>query len=84
MCGAFVGTPQDRTSSGQDFTARGGNSATRDRETPGVVADGGEEPGLVTAEVDLERLWCVRQELPMLAHRRPDLYGAVARESVRL
>jgi predicted amidohydrolase len=49
-----------------------------------VVADGGEEAGLVTAEVDLERLRRVRQKLPALAHRRPDLYGAVVRESVRL
>ena len=49
-----------------------------------VVADGGEEAGLVTADVDLERLRRVRQKLPALAHRRPDLYDAVVRESVRL
>lgn len=49
-----------------------------------VVADGGEEPGLVTADVDLERLRRVRQKLPVLAHRRPELYGAIVRESVRL
>lgn len=48
-----------------------------------VVADGGEEPGLITAEVDLERLRRIRQKLPALAHRRPELYGAVAAESVR-
>jgi predicted amidohydrolase len=49
-----------------------------------VTADGGEEAGLVVAEVDLERLRRVRQKLPALAHRRPELYGALARESVRL
>lgn len=40
-----------------------------------VVADGGEEPGLVLAEVDLERVRRVREKNPSLYHRRPDLYG---------
>jgi len=40
-----------------------------------VVADGGEEPGLVVAEVDLDRVRRVRQKLLTLAHRRPDLYA---------
>jgi predicted amidohydrolase len=39
-----------------------------------VVADGGEEPGLIVAEVDLDRVRRVRQTLQVLAHRRPDLY----------
>jgi predicted amidohydrolase len=43
-----------------------------------VVADGGEEQGLVVAEVDLDRLRRVREKNPSLQHRRPDLYGAVA------
>jgi predicted amidohydrolase len=43
-----------------------------------VVADGGEEPGLVVADVDLERLRRVREKNPALQHRRPDLYGALA------
>ncbi len=44
-----------------------------------VVADGGEEQGLVVAEVDLDRLRRVREKNPSLQHRRPDLYGAVAK-----
>ncbi|MDR7543385.1 MAG: carbon-nitrogen hydrolase family protein [Armatimonadota bacterium] len=40
-----------------------------------VVADGGEEPGLVVADVDLDRVRRVRQKLLTLAHRRPDLYA---------
>lgn len=43
-----------------------------------VVADGGEEQGLVVAEVDLDRLRRVREKNPSLQHRRPELYGAVA------
>lgn len=43
-----------------------------------VVADGGEEPGLVLAEVDLERVRRVREKNPSLYHRRPDLYGDLA------
>lgn len=39
-----------------------------------VVADGGEEPGLVVAEIDLDRVRRVREKLLTLAHRRPDLY----------
>jgi predicted amidohydrolase len=46
-----------------------------------VVADGGEEPSLVTAEVDLDRIRRVREKLPALAHRRPDLYGALVWET---
>ncbi len=46
-----------------------------------VVADGGEEPGLVTAEIDLDRIRRVREKLPALAHRRPDLYSALVREA---
>lgn len=42
-----------------------------------VVADGGEEPGLVLAEVDLERVRGVREKNPSLYHRRPDLYGGL-------
>ncbi|MDR7534029.1 MAG: carbon-nitrogen hydrolase family protein [Armatimonadota bacterium] len=43
-----------------------------------VVADGGEEPGLVVAEIDLDRTRRVREKLPVLGHRRPELYGALA------
>ncbi|MDR7420183.1 MAG: carbon-nitrogen hydrolase family protein [Armatimonadota bacterium] len=40
-----------------------------------VVADGGEEPGLIVAEADPDRVRRVRQKLLTLAHRRPDLYA---------
>lgn len=40
-----------------------------------VIADGGEEQGLVIAEVDLDRVRRVREKNPSLQHRRPDLYG---------
>ncbi|MDQ7840521.1 MAG: carbon-nitrogen hydrolase family protein [bacterium] len=48
-----------------------------------VVADGGEEQGLVVAEVDLDRVRRVREKNPSLQHRRPDLYGAVAEGQTR-
>jgi predicted amidohydrolase len=44
-----------------------------------VVADGGEEPGLVVAEIDLARLRRVREKLPALEHRRPELYAGLTR-----
>ncbi|MBI3998846.1 MAG: carbon-nitrogen hydrolase family protein [Armatimonadetes bacterium] len=46
-----------------------------------VVAEGGEEEGLVVAEVDLDRVGRVRGKNPSLAHRRPDLYSALAASS---
>ena len=49
-----------------------------------VVADGGEEPGLVMAEVDLDRVRRVREKLLTLAHRRPDLYTIPAEEPAPL
>jgi predicted amidohydrolase len=39
-----------------------------------VVADGGEEPGLIVADIDPERVRRVRDKLLTLAHRRPELY----------
>jgi predicted amidohydrolase len=39
-----------------------------------VVADGGEDPGLIVAEIDTDRVGRVREKLLTLAHRRPDLY----------
>jgi deaminated glutathione amidase len=39
-----------------------------------ILADGGEEPGLVLGEVDLERIARVREKLPVLAHRREEIY----------
>lgn len=49
-----------------------------------VVADGGEEPGLVIAEVDLDRVRRVREKLRTLAHRRPDLYTIPTEEPTPL
>jgi predicted amidohydrolase len=40
-----------------------------------VVADGGEDPGLLVAELDLDRVRRVRAKLLTLVHRRPDLYA---------
>jgi predicted amidohydrolase len=40
-----------------------------------VTADGGEEPGLIITDVDLDRVRRVREKLRTLAHRRPDLYA---------
>ncbi len=34
-----------------------------------------EKEGLIVAEIDLQRLACIRDELPLLKHRRADLYG---------
>ncbi|NWX17453.1 NIT1 amidase, partial [Aegotheles bennettii] len=42
-----------------------------------VVAQCREGPGLCYAEIDLEYLHRVRREIPVLSHRRPDLYGTV-------
>ena len=39
-----------------------------------VVADAGETEGLTVASVNLERLRAVREKLPVLEHRRTDLY----------
>jgi deaminated glutathione amidase len=39
------------------------------------ICDAGEEEGLVTAEIDLERLARVRKLLPSLEHIRNDVYG---------
>ncbi|MEX1011615.1 MAG: carbon-nitrogen hydrolase family protein [Balneolaceae bacterium] len=35
-----------------------------------ILADGGEEPGMITAEIDLNRLEKVRKKLPSLKHRQ--------------
>ncbi len=43
-----------------------------------VLADAGERPGPIVAELDLERQREIRRQLPVLAHRRPELYGAAA------
>jgi deaminated glutathione amidase len=40
-----------------------------------ILADGGEEPGLVMGDVDLGRIARVREKLPVLAHRREEIYS---------
>jgi predicted amidohydrolase len=39
-----------------------------------VLADGGEEPGLIFGDIDLGRLDRVREKLPTLSHRREEVY----------
>ena len=48
-----------------------------------IVADGGEEPGLVVAEIDPDRVRRVREKNPSLEHRRPDLYNLRVEEPAR-
>ncbi len=40
-----------------------------------VLADGGEEPGLVFGDADLARIARVREKLPVLSHRREEIYA---------
>ncbi|KYO27158.1 nitrilase-like protein 1 [Alligator mississippiensis] len=42
-----------------------------------VIAQCQEGPGLCYAEIDLPYLHRLRQEMPLWAHRRPELYGSV-------
>lgn len=43
-----------------------------------VLAGAGEDEGFIVAELDLGRQAEIRARLPVLAHRRPDVYGALA------
>lgn len=49
-----------------------------------VAADGGEEQGLIVADIDPDRVRRVRDKNPSLSHRRPDLYGRLAEAPARL
>lgn len=42
-----------------------------------IIASIGEEEGMCTAEVDLDRVKRVREKLPCLANRRPELYQTI-------
>lgn len=54
---------------------RSGNSMLID--PMGVTVAGlGEEPGLLVADLDTERVTAVRATVPSLQHRRPDVYDA--------
>ncbi len=48
-----------------------------------IVADGGEDPGLVVVDIDPDRLRRVREQNPALTHRRPGLYEALSESSGR-
>lgn len=39
-----------------------------------IIAEAGEEEGIIYAELDFEQLEQIRQQLPLLEHRRQDLY----------
>ncbi len=43
-----------------------------------VLAEAGDQAGWIAAELDLERQREIRAQLPVLAHRRPEVYGAAA------
>jgi predicted amidohydrolase len=45
-----------------------------------VLARGGEDEGFISAELDLERQLEIRSQLPVLAHRRADVYGSLRGE----
>ncbi len=40
-----------------------------------ILADGGEEPGVVVGDIELARIARVRETLPVLAHRREEIYA---------
>lgn len=42
-----------------------------------AVASAGEEESLIIAKIDLERIRRVREKLPSMSHRKPDLYKAL-------
>jgi predicted amidohydrolase len=44
-----------------------------------VVAQAPDVVGIVRAELDLERVASIRRQIPVLANRRPDVYGSVER-----
>jgi len=44
-----------------------------------IVAEGGTEEDIIYAEIDLTQLQTVRGELPLLQHRRPELYRRISR-----
>jgi omega-amidase len=60
---------------GQDADGQfGGHSAAVD-PLGEVIAEGGPEPGLFVATLDLEQVAAVRRRLPFLNDRRPEVYG---------
>jgi len=45
-----------------------------------IISAGGTEEEIIYAEIDLEQLQKVRGELPLLQHRRPELYRKISRK----
>jgi predicted amidohydrolase len=45
-----------------------------------ALAQASDGEGVITAEIDLERLTAVRRQLPSLAGRRPEIYGVEVRQ----
>jgi omega-amidase len=41
-----------------------------------ILVEGGEDPGLFTVEIDLERIDQVRKRIPVFEDRRPELYDS--------
>ncbi len=48
-----------------------------------TLAEGGEDPGVIVGDVDLERVTRVREKLPTLRHRRGDLYATREASAIR-
>ncbi|MBP1761878.1 MAG: N-carbamoyl-D-amino acid amidohydrolase [Firmicutes bacterium] len=47
-----------------------------------IIAEGGTEEEIIHAEIDLAQLRKVREELPLLQHRRPKLYRKISRKEL--
>ena len=41
-----------------------------------VIAQAADTVGIIHGQLDLDRVDAVRRQIPALAHRRPDAYGA--------
>jgi len=48
-----------------------------------ILAEGGTQEEIIYAEIDFAQLHKVRQELPLLQHRRPELYQKISRRELK-
>jgi len=48
-----------------------------------ILVEGGTQEEIIYAEIDLAQLQKVRQELPLLQHRRPELYQKISRRELK-
>ncbi|USG65511.1 hypothetical protein NDK47_25965 [Brevibacillus ruminantium] len=46
-----------------------------------ILASGGEEEGLILAEIDQNRVKRVKDKLPSMVHRRPEFYAKLSNHS---